>query len=192
MRVSDEGLLFISKWEGEILHEYDDVVGKRTIGIGHLLLRGESFPNGISHEQALDILRSDIAIAEKAVNDLVNVEISQNAFNALCSFVFNLGSDALRKSTLLTYLNAGCFINAADEFPKWCKAGGVANTGLLNRRKSERLLFLQPDNSSIDITPEIIPPTIERVPKDEPQADEHLDAPKDLLTYMHDLIKKET
>jgi lysozyme len=39
-------------------------------------------------------------------------------------------------------LNRGQFEGAADEFPKWRKAGGRIIKGLVRRRKQERELFL--------------------------------------------------
>jgi lysozyme len=145
MKTSDMGLTFLSHWEGEVLHVYKDQVGVPTIGVGHALKAGESFPNGITHDQAMTLLSHDAAIAESAINGHTTVTLTQNQFDALVSFTFNLGTGAFTSSTLLKLLNAGNVQGAADEFPKWCHAGGALNQGILNRRNSERALFLKPD-----------------------------------------------
>jgi lysozyme len=141
MTTSPAGLEFIAKWEGEVLHVYKDTAGIDTIGIGHVVHPGETFPGGISHEQALSLLAVDIATAERAVNEL-GVELSQNAFDALVSFTFNVGTGALESSTLARKLREGFRDGAADEFLRWDKAGGKPSVGLHNRREAERALFL--------------------------------------------------
>lgn len=147
MKASQHGLAFIASEEGEVDHEYLDQVGVKTIGIGHALRPGESFPNGITHQQALDLLSQDVGTAEGAINSHVTVQVSQNAFDACCSFAFNLGTGAFKGSTLLKLLNAGDLNGAANEFPKWCHApAGVINPGILARRKREQALFLTPDD----------------------------------------------
>lgn len=150
MKTSQAGLSFIAHEEGEVLHVYKDQVGVATIGIGHALRPGESFPNGITHDQALELLAQDAGTAEGAINKDVTVSISQNAFDALCSFTFNLGTGALGGSTLLKLLNQGNYAGAANEFPRWCHApAGVINPGILARRKREQALFLTPDAPTV-------------------------------------------
>jgi GH24 family phage-related lysozyme (muramidase) len=84
----------------------------------------------------------DLAPREVAVSRLITVPLNQNQFDALVSFVFNLGSGALQCSTLRRRLNAGAYLEAADEFPKWVYAGGRKLKGLVRRREAERILFL--------------------------------------------------
>jgi len=154
MRTSAAGLEFIAKWEGERLKVYHDVAGVATIGIGHALRPGESFPDGITHEQAIGLLTQDVAIAEHAVNTAVTASIGQNAFDALVSFTFNCGGGALRSSAILSYLNGGYFHEAGGAFLQWDKrkdpatGGLVEDSGLLARRSAERNLFLTPDAPS--------------------------------------------
>lgn len=142
MKLSDNGLRSIMNWEGTVLHPYKDAVGIWTIGCGHVIKSGESFTT-ITHEQALELFRNDAAIAERAVNDLVTVNLTQDMFDSLCSFVFNVGRGALKKSTLLRLLNAGDYQGAADQFPKWRVAGSKVLQGLVNRRQAERQTFLK-------------------------------------------------
>lgn len=143
MRTSDAGLGMITRLEGEVLRVYKDPVGIPTIGVGHVVRPGESFPNGITKEESRELLRKDVAIAEDAVNDAVKVPLSQDQFDALVSFTFNVGTGALRKSTLLRLLNQGDYQGAADQFPKWRMAGGKVLQGLVNRRKAERQTFMR-------------------------------------------------
>lgn len=159
------GLEMICRWEGEVLHPYNDIVGVQTIGIGHVIRSGENFPPAITHERALELLQQDVKIAEDAIGTHVKVPLTQNQFDALVSFTFNLGTGALSSSTLLKQLNAGKPDAAADEFLKWCKAGGKDNQGLLNRRKSERELFLRPDVSAPPVIAVTTPPTVPPVPE---------------------------
>jgi lysozyme len=87
---------------------------------------------------------------EQAVNSLVKVKLTQNQFDALISFVYNVGADidadniaeGLGDSTLLKKLNAGDYKGAADQFLKWDKANGKVMKGLTIRRQAERALFL--------------------------------------------------
>jgi lysozyme len=151
MRISDAGLKFIMRWEGTVLHIYKDQVGLATIGVGHLIKPGEDFSKGLTLEQAMELLRTDVAKCENAINDqLINnpqlkVDISQNMFDSLSSWLFNCGTGALKQSSTYKKLLIGDVVGAADGLLLWCKAGGVTNQGLLNRRRDERKVFLTPD-----------------------------------------------
>jgi len=137
---SQNGLALTQKFEGLRLTSYQDQVGVWTIGYGHT--GKDVHPQlTITQEQANSLLMKDIASAATAVNRLVTVAFYQDGFDALVDFAFNLGNNALAGSTLLRKLNAGDFSGAADEFPKWCHAGGKLVPGLLRRRKAEQQLF---------------------------------------------------
>lgn len=99
----------------------------------------------ITQQQAEQLLINDLARFNNGVNALVTVKINQNQFDALISFSYNLGLGSLQQSTLLRLLNAGNFQAAADQFPRWDRAGGKEVAGLLARRNAERALFLTPD-----------------------------------------------
>lgn len=144
MQTSANGLQFIAKWEGTVLHTYTDAGGRATIGVGHLLTAGESYPDGITEQQALDLLAQDVHTAEDAVNAGVKVTVSQNMFDAMVSLTFNIGTGGFASSTVLRDLNAGNVPAAAKAFEMWDKVNGQPNAGLLNRRKAEESLFLTP------------------------------------------------
>lgn len=143
MQLSEKGLAFIANWEGCVLCAYNDCVGIKTIGYGHVVRPGEHFDR-LTKDEALELLHKDVARFEDDVNGAVIVPLTQNQFDALVSFDFNTGG--LRKSTLLVKLNAGDYDGALREFPKWCNAGGKPNEGLLNRRKAEAGIFAAPDS----------------------------------------------
>lgn len=131
----------IKKSEGLRLEAYlptpNDVP---TIGYGHT--KGVKMGQRITAKQAEQFLLEDVAWASDAVNRLVKVNLTQNQFDALVSFVFNVGATAFAGSTLLRLLNAGDYKGAADQFLRWNKQAGKVLKGLDTRRKEERALFL--------------------------------------------------
>lgn len=145
MKTNQKGIDLIKHFEGFRAEPYICSGGKNTIGFGHVIKPKEHFKT-LSLADAEVILKDDVKIAEEAVSAFVKVALNSNQFSALCSFVFNLGRWNLGRSTLLQLLNKGEYSKAADEFPKWCWAGGVKLKGLLARRKAERDLFLTESN----------------------------------------------
>jgi lysozyme len=142
MKTSASGRAAISKREGNILTAYRDSVSVLTIGVGHTSAAGPPIVTPgmkITAEQSDEILSRDLVSVENDVNSAVNVPLTQNQFDALVSFVFNIGGTAFRKSTLLKKLNAHDFAGAADQFLVWVK-----QKELTGRRKAERQQFLTP------------------------------------------------
>ncbi|MGL4733219.1 MAG: lysozyme, partial [Fusobacteriaceae bacterium] len=88
-------------------------------------------------------LKKDLLRFEQKVLQLVIVKINKNQFDALVSFCYNCGSGNLQTSTLLRKLNAGDYPGAAEEFPRWNRAGGKVLNGLIKRREAEKELFLK-------------------------------------------------
>ncbi|WP_179038247.1 lysozyme [Limnobaculum xujianqingii] len=143
MITSQKGIDLIKQFEGLELKAYPDPAtgGKPwTIGYGHT----EDVKQGdkISELEAEEFLKDDLKLFEAEVSRLVKVSINQNQFDALVSFAFNLGSNALKGSTLLKRLNEGNFHSAADQFTRWVYANNKFMQGLYNRRQAERELFL--------------------------------------------------
>ena len=135
------GIDLIKKFEGFIPHVYLCAGGYPTIGYGHLLKEGESFEHDITEEQAEALLRDDIAVAERAVRNLIAVPLNSNQFSALVSFTFNLGSGALQASTLRKRVNAKHYDDVPYQLQRWCYAGGVKLNGLIKRREAEAALW---------------------------------------------------
>jgi lysozyme len=143
MQCSAAGLQLLKRSEGFRGRVYRDVAGVPTIGYGHRLRRGESFPNGIEKAQALEILASDVREAERTVEHLVKVPLTQGQFDALTDFVFNLGSGRLAASTLLSKLNESNYKEAVDQLLRWDHAGSSESAALKARRESEAALWLK-------------------------------------------------
>jgi lysozyme len=137
--LSDAGLAALKQRESFSPTSYPDFKG-RSIGYGHLIKDGENIAEPISESDAASLLADDVGFAEQAVNDGVHVAINQNQFDALVSFVFNVGRSAFMHSTLLTRLNMGD-AGAVDEFARWDMAGGKVNEALVARRASEAEQF---------------------------------------------------
>jgi lysozyme len=137
MQLSAAGMDLLKRSEGFRGQVYLDVAGLPTIGYGHRLLHGESFPAGINKAQAEAMLALDARATELAVHRLVKVALTQGQFDALVDFVFNLGAGRLAESTLLKDLNAGRYDAAAEQLLRWDHAGAVENAGLQARRQAE-------------------------------------------------------
>lgn len=145
LKTSAQGRKLISQREGNELQAYKDSVGIWTIGVGHTSAAGSPQVTPglkITAEQSDDILSKDLALFEQGVRDIVKVPLAQREFDALVSLAFNIGLGAFGKSTLVKKLNAVDKAGAANEFPKWNKAGGRPLAGLTKRREAERKQFL--------------------------------------------------
>ncbi|EIR2645985.1 lysozyme [Salmonella enterica subsp. enterica serovar Enteritidis] len=140
MKTSDNGRAFIRAREGVKLAAYQDGGGVWTIGYGHT--RGVKQGQAINHEQADEFLDSDLRQVESCISERVTVALNQNQFDALVSFVFNVGRQAFSDSTLLKKLNEGNYRAAADQFTRWVYDNDQFVQGLYNRRVAERDLFL--------------------------------------------------
>tara|TARA_R100000995_G_C3482910_1_gene125176 strand:- start:1090 stop:1533 length:444 start_codon:yes stop_codon:yes gene_type:complete len=139
MNISNEGLSLIKKFEGCELDSYKCAAGVWTIGYGstHGIEKGMS----ISKSRAEELLLEDIAQFEDIVDKAVSVNLSQNQYDALVSWTFNLGGGNLNSSTMLKVLNAGDYENVPEQIKRWNKANGKVLEGLIRRREAEALLF---------------------------------------------------
>lgn len=129
----------VKKYEGCRLVGYLDMVGVPTVGYGSTsdVALGER----ISQAEAEDRLKEDMEAAEACVNANVTAELTQNQFDALCSWVFNLGCKRFKSSTMLQKINASQWDQASIELKKWDHAGGRTVEGLMRRRRDEAKLF---------------------------------------------------
>ena len=140
-KISDAGLNLLKASEGLRLKTYRDVAGVPTIGYGHALKPGESFPDGITEVTATLLLLKDVQTAEAAVSRMVKVPLTQGQYDALVDFVYNLGAGRLEHSTLLKLLNEGKYSEAGEQLLAWDRAGGKPQPGLVKRREAELALF---------------------------------------------------
>ena len=130
-KLSRQGADFIARFEGCVLHLYNDPTNNATIGVGHLVHMGpingrepEEFKHGITRERALQLLEQDAGKAARAVMQAINRPLSQTELDALISFTFSVGEGNLRSSTLRRKLNAGNKGAVPSELTKWVFSGG--------------------------------------------------------------------
>lgn len=144
-QLSDKGIDEIVKSEGLRLEAYLDTAKIPTIGIGATRYFGGSrvkMGDKITVSQAYGYFRHDIKWAEKAVDDLTVDTLNQNQFDALVSFVYNVGMTAYRNSTLRKRINKDPGDpSIRQEFNKWVMSGGKVTQGLVNRRKREADMY---------------------------------------------------
>jgi lysozyme len=161
MRCSPEGVKLIAEFEGfpNGGRPYNDPIGLATVGYGHLIarrgvtgadakavwVRGQRQPGVLTQAEARRLLAQDLKPREERVAAMLKVPVTQNQFDALVSFAFNVGEGALAGSTLLRKLNAGDHRGAADGLLAWDKAGSPTRplAGLTRRRQAERAMFLR-------------------------------------------------
>ena len=144
MKPTENLIQMIKKNEGFSPRITDDV-GHPMIGYGCNLSVAEAKKyegQTISEVEAVSLLLSRLTPVVDLVNKIVKVPLTQNQFDALCDLVYNIGSGAFSKSTLLKKLNGKDYAGAASEFVKWNMAGGKVLSGLTKRREEEKKLFL--------------------------------------------------
>lgn len=142
MQTSKTGFDLIKHYEGLKLTAYPDpATGSTPWTIGYGSTAGVKQGMKINESQANSMLRADVAKFEKDINRLVKVKLTQSQFDALVSFVYNLGPTNFANSTLLTQLNAGNYKLVPDQIRRWNKANGKVMAGLVRRRESEAKLF---------------------------------------------------
>lgn len=158
MRISQKGVEALMDMEGISLASYHDVAGLETIGVGHLLTKPEressfvvirdelvNWKDGLTREQVGHLLEQDLRDTEAAVNGLVTVQLTENQFDALVCFCFNVGNNAFKASTLLKRLNQGQYEAVPAQMRQWVyitKGGAkVVSKGLAVRREKEIALW---------------------------------------------------
>ena len=146
MKINEEGLQIIKHFEGFRADSYLCPAGVWTQGYGSTRnSKGKRFTGNedpITEKQAEELLMEDCGRAEKAIGRLVRVPLTVNEFSSLVSFIYNVGSGAFQRSTMRMKLNRSDYEGAANEYPKWRRAGKKVLRGLVLRREMERELFL--------------------------------------------------
>ena len=159
MHVEQRGKSLFKDWEGLRTEVYPDSGGEPTIGIGHRLTRAErtsgkillagqaiKYANGLTQPQCWVLLHQDLEPVERLVNTSVLRPLTQNQFDALCSFAFNVGNGAFAGSTLLKLLNRGDYGAVPAQMARWNHDNGQVVEGLTNRRAKEIALWNTPDD----------------------------------------------
>lgn len=144
--ISENGYAIIRDAEGFRSTAYLDTGGVWTIGFGTI-----KYPNGTSvkkgdtctRKEAEQWLKNDCVWVDACLDKNVKVNLNQNQFDALASFVYNIGETAFVKSTMLTLINQNSLTSAASQFDRWVFDNGKRIQGLVNRRAKEKVLFLK-------------------------------------------------
>jgi|TARA_R100000654_G_scaffold45513_1_gene71641 lysozyme len=139
MKISEEGVSLIKNYEGCRLEAYQDSVGIWTIGYG--VIKGVKEGDQINQEEADHLLKEELPEYEGYINDMIKVPLEQCQFDALVCWVYNLGPNNLKDSTLLKVLNEKNYEDVPEQIKRWNKAGGVVLAGLVKRRAAEADLF---------------------------------------------------
>lgn len=149
MNLSAAGLDAIASHEGFRERAYPDPGSSNglpvTIGFGSTRWEDGSpiqLGQTVSRERAKHLMARELEAIEQTVGELVKVPLTQGQFDALCSFVYNVGAGAFKASSLLRMLNGGNAREAAEEFLRWNKNDGTVMPGLVKRREAERAMFL--------------------------------------------------
>lgn len=139
LKVSDAGVRLIKSFESFRSEPYLCPGGVVTIGYGHTknVKKGDK----ITETEGESLLREDLGRFEKIVSESVTVPLTQNQFDALVSFVFNVGAFAFKNSELLRVLNEGKHERVPDELMRWQFAKGISLAGLERRREAEGRLW---------------------------------------------------
>jgi len=140
VKTSAAGISFIQSFESLSLEPYQDQAGLWTIGFGHLMTPDEDHDT-ITEDEADVLFLGDLAKAEAAVNQAVEILLSQNEYDACASLCFNIGLGNFTSSTLVRLLNSGNTDLAAQQFLRWDYAGGQQSSGLMVRRTAEKAIF---------------------------------------------------
>jgi len=162
MHISNYGIELLKEYEGAVIRNrkhiiYNDKTGQpvninvplqkgATIGYGHLIKPGEDFSDGITESMATELLYKDVKFAELAVRNNITTKLTQNQFDALVIFAYNIGEKNFATSTVVKYINNPNF--HSDKYPSldvawraWCKTNGYTSPGLICRRNAELKLF---------------------------------------------------
>ena len=147
MNISENGLRLIKEFEGFVNHTYLDTAGVPTIGYGTTTINGQPVTAGmvLTEDQASDLILQQLEqLYVPAVNRRVTVPLTQNQFDALVSWTYNLGEGNLASSTMLRLLNQGNYDSVPAQMLRWCRdVSGHDLPGLLRRRTAEASLWNQ-------------------------------------------------
>lgn len=143
--MSQKGIEHLKLSEGLRLKAYQDTGKVCTIGYGHTSAAGGlKVYQGltITNAQAEQLLKDDLErMTYPVIKRLVKVDLTQGQFDALCSFIYNLGEGQVKTSTLLKLLNTKDYKGASGQFGRWIYDNGKKFDGLVARRENERKLF---------------------------------------------------
>jgi len=162
-QLSRAGIEMIKRFEGYRRKAVQLPSGRWMLGHGHTLTAREGAE--VSPQDAEALLLYDLIEVAHAVNEHVLCPLSQNQFDALCCFVFNIGTASFRNSAVLLRLNEGAVLQAAACMELWRKAdiGGerIVVDALVRRRAAEKHLFLTPPDGWVPVPSALLPPKLD-------------------------------
>lgn len=155
MIISNKGIKLLTEWEGLRLKPYDDQTGEEisswvkgaTIGYGYLIPsdQWDRFKNGIKKSEADELLREGLIKYESTVTNFITAKISQNKFDALVIFCYNIGRTGFANSSVVKMINdpdyKSHYNSIEDAWKAWKKSQGKVMQGLINRRNKEWELY---------------------------------------------------
>jgi lysozyme len=162
-RVSAAAIALIKRFEGlrNVAAQLED--GRWTVGYGHT--RSTRAGATVSEADAEALLTYDLVEVQQAIDDLVFTPLTQNQFDALVSFVFNIGLDGFRHSSVLRRLNEGALLQAACAMEMWRKADfegeRIVIDALVRRRAAEKALFLTPEDGFVAAPSAVVQPKVD-------------------------------
>ena len=162
-QVSPAAIALIKRFEGLRLAaaQLDD--GRWTIGYGHTRSAREGAQ--VTEADAAVLLTYDLVDVQAAINDLAFTPLTQNQFDALASFVFNIGLEGFRHSAVLRRINEGALLQAACAMEIWRKADfegeRIVIDALVRRRATEKALFLTPEDGFMAAPSPVLQPRMD-------------------------------
>ncbi len=163
MQISDNGLNKLKQMEGAVKIAgrhvmYDDATGRpiapnaplprgATIGYGHLIKSGENFTGGLTERAATELLRQDVRTAQRAVQNSITANLTQNQYDALVMLAYNIGAKNFSESSVVKYINnpdfhSAMYPNLESAWRAWNRYNGVVSNGLINRRQYEWNIYI--------------------------------------------------
>lgn len=140
LKVSTTCIWVILNFETWQHKAYDDGYGYLTIGVGNR--KSKPKPNTtITSSMVWWLFVEDLKDVQDVIEKYVKVELNQHEYDAIASFVFNIGSEQFRTSSFLKLLNQNKKAEAAKQLPRWIYSRGKKSQGLIRRRSMERTLF---------------------------------------------------
>ena len=162
-KISPAGIELIKSFEGYRRRAAQVADGRWTIGYGHTKSAREGAE--VSEADATALLLYDLMAVTSAVNDLTFTPLTQNQFDALVCFAFNVGVETFRKSTVLRRVNEGAMLQAACSFEMWRKAEfegeRIVVDALVRRRAAEKALFLTPTDGWVAAPSPVLRPRLD-------------------------------
>jgi lysozyme len=174
-QVSRAAIELIKRFEGYRSKAARLADGRWTIGYGHTQTAREGAE--VSEKDAEALLMYDLIAVARTVNEQVFTPLTQNQFDALCAFAFNIGLDNFRRSAVLRRINQGALLQAACAMELWRKAEfegePMVIDALVRRRAAEKALFLTPPGGFVPVPTPVLPPGVDldsdgRIPREPP------------------------